>query len=105
DLMRVMMLGGRRRAVLGTVVAERALDVAALGLIFGVVVLERGLAFGPLPYLAAAGVLAAVAGALVWRLMPRVREWGRPVVSATRELLSPYGAALLALSLVVWTVE
>ncbi|HZP73604.1 MAG TPA: lysylphosphatidylglycerol synthase transmembrane domain-containing protein [Gaiellaceae bacterium] len=105
DVMRVMMLGGKRRAVLGTVVAERALDVAALGLIFGVVVAERGLAFGPLPYLAAAGAAAAVAGVLVWRLAPRVREWALPVATATRELLSAYGAALLALSLVIWSIE
>jgi len=101
----VMMLGGSRRAVLGTVVAERALDVAALGLIFGVVVAERGLAFGPLPYLVAAGAAAATAGVLLWRFVPRVREWVRPVVVATRELISPYGAALLALSLVIWSVE
>lgn len=105
DVMRVMMLGGKRRAVLGTVVAERALDVAALGLIFAFVVAERGLAFGPLPYLAAAGAAAAVAGVLVWRFVPRVREWTGPVVSATRELFSPYGAALLALSLLIWALE
>src|SRR5579884_1705359 len=55
DVMRVVLLRGSRRAVLGTVVAERALDAAALALIFGVVVLERGLAFGPLPYLVAIG--------------------------------------------------
>jgi glycosyltransferase 2 family protein len=105
DVMRVMLLGGKRRAVLGTVVAERVLDVAALGLIFGVVVAERGLAFGPLPYLAAAGAALLVGGALVWRFAPRVREWTRPIGVATRELLSPYGAALLAVSLVIWSLE
>ena len=105
DLMRVVFLGGPRRLALGTVVAERALDAGALCLIFAAVVLERGLAFGPLPYLAAAGVVVVVAGAVVWRTVPRVRELAHPVVGALRELLSLHGAALLALSLVVWTLE
>jgi glycosyltransferase 2 family protein len=105
DLMRVMLLGGPRRVVLGTVVAERILDGCALILIFAVVVLDRGLAFGPLPYLAAAGVAALVVAAIVWRLAPRVREWVTPVVGATRALVSPHGLALLALSLVVWVLE
>jgi uncharacterized membrane protein YbhN (UPF0104 family) len=105
DLMRVVLLGAPRRAVLGTVVAERVLDACALVAIFAVVVLDRGLDFGPLPYLAAAGVLLVVAAAAVWRFVPRVREWTRPLVGSTRELLSVYGAALFLLSLVVWAIE
>jgi uncharacterized membrane protein YbhN (UPF0104 family) len=105
DLMRVMLLGAPRRAVLGTVVAERVLDACALVAIFAFVVLDRGLDFGPLPYLAAAGVLLLGAAAAVWRFVPRVREWTGPLVGSTRELLSAYGAALFLLSLVVWTVE
>ena len=105
DLMRVMMLGGTRRAVLGTVVAERALDVAALGLIFGLVVVDRGLDFGPLPYLVAAAALVLVAGAVVWRVAPRVRTLVAPALVATRDLVSLHGAALLGLSLVVWALE
>jgi uncharacterized membrane protein YbhN (UPF0104 family) len=105
DLMRVMLLGAPRRAVLGTVVAERVLDACALVAIFAFVVLDRGLDFGPLPYLAAAGVLLVAVAAAVWRFVPRVRDWTRPLVGSTRELLSAYGAALFVLSLVVWTVE
>jgi uncharacterized membrane protein YbhN (UPF0104 family) len=105
DLMRVVLLGGPRRVVLGTVIAERALDAAALLVIFGVVVLERGLAFGPLPYLAAAGVLVLVVAAAVLRFAPRVRAWAVPVVGATRQLLSLHGTALLALSLAIWILE
>lgn len=105
DLMRVVLLGGPRRSILGTVVAERILDACALTTIFAVVVFDRGLDFGPLPYLAAAGVLALVAAAAVWRLAPRVREWVRPMVGSTRELLSVHGAALFALSLVLWALE
>ena len=105
DLMRVVLLGAPRRAVLGTVVAERVLDACALLAIFAFVVLDRGLDFGPLPYLAGAGVLLVAAAAAVWRFVPRVREWTRPLVGSTRELLSAYGAALFLLSLVLWTVE
>src|SRR6185312_1138131 len=61
DLMRVVLLHGPRRQVLGTVVAERVLDVVALGVIFLAVVLGRGLDFGPLPYVAGAGAIAAIA--------------------------------------------
>jgi glycosyltransferase 2 family protein len=105
DLMRVMLVGGRRRVVLGTVVAERMLDAAALALIFGVVVLDRGLAFGPLPYLVAAGAGLLAAIALVWRFVPRVREFVGPVVAVSRNLLSLRGGALLALSVALWLLE
>ena len=105
DLMRVMLLGGPRRVVLGTVVAERVLDACALVLIFAVVVLDRGLEFGPLPYIAAAGVLAVAACVVVWRFAPRVRAWVEPIVGGTRALLSLQGVALLGLSLVLWTLE
>jgi uncharacterized membrane protein YbhN (UPF0104 family) len=105
DVMRVVLHGGSRRVVLGTVVAERTLDAAALGLIFLVVVLERGLAFGPLPYLGAAGVAVLVVGALVWRLVPRLRELAHPSLGALRRLLSWRGVALLAVSLVLWSLE
>src|SRR5581483_10428460 len=105
DLMRVMMLGGRRRAVLGTVVAERALDVAALGLIFGVVVLDRGLSFGPLPYVAAAAVFGLALSAIVSRFVPAVRSFAGPVLLVTRRLVSPRGASLLAVSVAVWALE
>jgi uncharacterized membrane protein YbhN (UPF0104 family) len=105
DLMRVVMLGGPRRAVLGTVVAERILDACALLTIFAVVVLDRGLDFGPLPYVAAAGAVGLVAAAVVWRLAPRVRAWVGPLIVSTRHLLSLHGAGLFALSLLVWFVE
>jgi uncharacterized membrane protein YbhN (UPF0104 family) len=105
DLMRVMLVGGSRRTALGTVVAERVLDAAALALIFGVVVLERGLSFGPLPYVAGAGLVLTAAAAAVWRLVPRVREYAAPVLEALRALVSWRGLALLALSLLLWALE
>jgi uncharacterized membrane protein YbhN (UPF0104 family) len=105
DLMRVVLLGGPRRAALGTVVAERLLDVCALGGILAFVVVDRGLAFGPLPYLLGAGVALLAGLFLVRRYVPRARAWVRPLAAASRGLLSPHGAALLALSVVLWLAE
>ena len=105
DLMRVVYLGGARRRALGTVIAERLLDVCALALIFALVVALRGLSFGPLPYVVGAGLLGLVALWVVWRLAPRVREFARPAGEATRSLLSLHGAALLGLSLALWLLE
>ena len=105
DLMRVVLLGGPRRVVLGSVVAERVLDALALVVTFGVVVLARGLSIGPLPYLVAAGGIVLVAGAIVWRLVPRVRAFLGPVLAVTRRLVSAHGAALLALSIALWVLE
>jgi uncharacterized membrane protein YbhN (UPF0104 family) len=105
DLMRVMLLGGPRRVVLGSVVAERLLDALALVAIFAVVVGERGLSVGPLPYLVAAGAIVIVVGALLLRFAPRVREFLWPALVVSKRLLSARGAALLALSIVLWTLE
>jgi uncharacterized membrane protein YbhN (UPF0104 family) len=107
DLMRVVLVGGPRRLALGTVVAERLLDVLALGIVFSTVIAERRLDVGPLPYLAGAAAVIAVGLAIAVRLrgLSRVREWARPVVVSTRGLLSPAGVALLGLSVVLWVVE
>jgi glycosyltransferase 2 family protein len=121
DLLRAFLLapraGTRKRNVLGTVVAERLLDVVALALVFGVV------AYGVLPDLripggtttvavvvvaAGAAILGgAVALALARRrgALARVRALVRPLAAPTRALASGHGLALLALSLVLWTLE
>ena len=91
DLMRVMLHGGPRRAVLGTVVAERVLDVCALAAIFAFVVADRGVSFGPLPYLAAAGVLVLAALLALRRFAPHVREWVSPIAVASRDLVARTG--------------
>jgi uncharacterized membrane protein YbhN (UPF0104 family) len=111
DLMRVMLLGGPRRIVLGTVIAERVLDALALALIFAFVVAERGVGFGPLPYVVGAGAGVAVLLAVLWRAAPAnarlfaAREWIRPAIAATRALAGWRGLALFALSLAIWLVE
>jgi len=105
DLLRVVLVGGSRRAALGTVVAERVLDAFALAAIFLVVVLDRGLGFGPLPYVAGAGILAIAVVAVVWCVSDRVSGALRPIVAASRRLVSLHGAWLLVLSIVLWGVE
>jgi uncharacterized membrane protein YbhN (UPF0104 family) len=107
DLMRVVLLRAPRRFALGSVLAERVLDVGALVLIFGLVAFARGAALGPVPYVAAAVGGLAVAAGLFARLpvLERVREWIRPAVGSTRGLLSAHGALLLVLSVALWLVE
>lgn len=105
ELMRVVLLGGPRRAVAGTIVAERLLDVCALAVIFAVVIALRGASLGPLPYIAGAGVLALLVLAAVWRFAPRVRDWARPAAGATRRLASVHGGTLLGVSVALWLLE
>jgi uncharacterized membrane protein YbhN (UPF0104 family) len=105
--MRVVLLRAPRRLALGSVVAERLLDVGALVLIFGLVVVVRGAELGPVPYVAGAVVLVAVAAALFakLRVLERIREWARPIAGSTRELVSVHGAVLLLISVALWLVE
>lgn len=107
DVMRALLLGGPRRVVFGTVIAERLLDVVALALIFAFVVLDRGLGFGPLPYLVGAGAIAGLALLVAARLrgLGSLRAWFAPMAGASRDLLAPRGVGLLALSIAVWLVE
>ena len=120
DLLRAFLLaplaGVRKRQVLGTVVAERILDLLALGLVFAVVaygvVPELDVPKGGTALLFAVGVAGAIAaGVAVIALarrrgaLPRLRALIRPLAAPTRELASGHGAALLGLSLVLWTLE
>jgi glycosyltransferase 2 family protein len=120
DLLRVFLLAPlvetRKRRVLGTVVAERLLDAAALAVVFLALaygVLSDARAPGGLwPLAAALAALALTAGLVVTaRLLrrsgalTRLREVVRPLSAPTRELASGHGAALLALSLALWTLE
>jgi uncharacterized membrane protein YbhN (UPF0104 family) len=104
DLMRVVLVGGPRRQALGTVIAERLLDVCALALVFAVVAADRRLDWGPLPYLAGAAAILALVLLVAVRLRG-AREWLAPVVAASRSLVGPAGLGLLALSVALWLVE
>ncbi len=120
DLMRVVLMAPRadttKRFVVGTLVAERLLDVAVLVVIF--VVLATTIAGGAgLPDTGTLAVLAAVAlvalvtvvasfGVLRRRgLVERVRAFLAPMVASTRNLRGRHGAGMLALTLLIWLGE
>jgi hypothetical protein len=120
ELLRVFLLAPRTRArkrdVLATIVAERLLDVVALGLIFlvlAVAVVRRAAVppQGVLLLVAVALALAALVGLVLaspvgGRLVSaRSRSIIRSLSDPARQLLSPRGAALLALSAAIWTLE
>lgn len=105
---------GRKRDVLGSIVAERLLDVAALaGLL--ILVTFAGVAGTPVgwaPALASLGaaVVAAV-GLLVYLRGRRAGRWSafaqrvRPFVFAVRRMLAPVGVLLVLASAAIWLSE
>lgn len=120
DVLRVALLSPRAeagtRTVIGTLVAERVLDVATLGLLFVV------LAYGVLRGIDTPGtgalaiVLAVVAGlgalALAALALGRHRPWVArlrtlltPLAAATLRLRGRHGALMAALTLVIWFLE
>lgn len=120
DLMRVVLMAPRagttKRGVIGTLLAERLLDIAVLATLF--VVLAATVAGGAgLPggrTLAVLGGLAAaaVAGSLLaWRilhargLVERARAFAGPMVRSTRNLRGAHGLSMLGLTVLVWLGE
>jgi glycosyltransferase 2 family protein len=119
EALRVVLLSSRtgasKRVVLGSVVAERLLDVIALGTIF-VVVVYGVLSSTVLPTdrpVLVAGIgfllllLAAVVVAILRRhhVFERARDWLRPLADAPRALLCREGVVLLAGTFVLWASE
>ena len=120
DLMRVVLMAPRaqvsRRGVVGTLLAERLLDIAVLATLF--VVLAATVAEGAgLPDTATLGILAALAVAglaglfVAWRLLrarglvERVRAFAGPMVVSTRNLRGGHGLSMLGLTVLVWLGE
>jgi uncharacterized membrane protein YbhN (UPF0104 family) len=119
EALRVVLLSQRcdasKRTVLGSIVAERALDVVALLTIF-VLTVYGVLSSKVLPtdrpiLVAGIGILlVALAAVAVWVLrrhhvFERARDWLRPLADAPRALLSKPGVALLAGTFVLWMLE
>jgi uncharacterized membrane protein YbhN (UPF0104 family) len=120
DAFRVVFMAPRahtgNRTVIGTLLAERLLDVAVLGcaflvLTFGVVD-HAGLPSGSrLRFAAAAVVVLGVVAALVVLVAHRAGHLARlwafiaPMIAATANLRGRHGAAMLAVTLVVWALE
>ncbi len=115
DAIRIVLMAPRagtsKRTVLGTLVAERLLDVAVLVVIFVVVgyglLGEVGGDSVEIILLVAAGLaIAAVAGYLAVRRNERLMSFIAPMASATLGLRrAHHGLLLLALTLVIWAIE
>ena len=120
DVLRAFLLapraGARKRAVLGTVVAERLLDALALACLFGLVVfgLLRGADVpGREIWLAGTGALLTglalgIAAVVLIRrrgMLERLRDQLRPFAAPTRALASAHGVGLLLVSIAIWTLE
>jgi uncharacterized membrane protein YbhN (UPF0104 family) len=119
EALKVVLLSGRceasKRTLLGSVVAERILDLIALATIF-VVVVYGALSSKVLPtdrplLVAGLGVLLlALAAAGLWVLrrhhvFERARHWLRPLADAPRALVGRQGAVLLVVTFVLWAFE
>jgi glycosyltransferase 2 family protein len=119
EMLRVVLMSTRcdasKRTLLGSVVAERMLDVIALASIFLIVVYgvlsstvlptDRPLLFGGLILL---GLLLACAALYVLRrhhVFDRARTWLRPLADAPRALVCRQGVVLLAATFVLWACE
>jgi uncharacterized membrane protein YbhN (UPF0104 family) len=114
DAIRVFLMAPRaqasKRTVIGTLLAERLLDVAviaALFLIVGYAILgevDLDDAEIILAVTVALAVAIAVAVAIV-RRNERLHAMAEPILASTLRLRSRRGAVLLAMSIVIWAVE
>lgn len=104
------------RTVIGTLIAERLLDVAVLLTLFVLLayVVLRGIeAPDATPLTIAAAVLAAIAAAVALTLylarhrdaVRRLLGFAAPIVAPTRELRGRRGLAMLGLTFVIWALE
>jgi uncharacterized protein (TIRG00374 family) len=120
EALRVVLLSPRcdasKRTLIGSIVAERLLDVIALLTIFivtvyGVLSTSEVLPTDRPVLVTGIGVLLVLAAAVaVWvlrrhHIFERVRDWLRPMADAPRALLSRTGVALLVGTFLLWTVE
>jgi glycosyltransferase 2 family protein len=114
DAVRVVLLAPRaatnRRTVIGTLLAERLLDVVVIILLF--VVVGYGIlgevSNGNLEVIAAATAVALVGAGVAFAMLrrnERVMEFVRPVLSSTLSLRTTHGMAMLGLTVVIWAVE
>jgi glycosyltransferase 2 family protein len=120
EALRVVLLSqrsdGSKRTLLGSVVAERMLDVIALLTIFVVTVYGVLSTSDVLPtdrplLVSAIGALLLLAvAAAIWVLrrhhvFERARDWLRPLADAPRALLNRRGVVLLGGTFMLWSVE
>lgn len=118
DAMRVVYMAPRAasgaRTVIGTLVAERVLDVGVLFTLYAVLAVTLGAGTLSASHFAFAAIVAAVlvtAAAVAVVVLKRRghlrRVWAfvRPMLAATRNLRGRHGAEALGATLAIWTVE
>jgi glycosyltransferase 2 family protein len=114
DAVRVVLLAPRahasKRTVLGTIVAERLLDVAVILVLFlvvGYAILgEVGAGSAEWIVLATVVVAAGVAVAIVLvRRNRRIHDFVAPMLSSTLRLVSRHGVLLVGMTFGVWLIE
>lgn len=114
DAVRVVLMAPRadasRRTVLGTIVAERLLDVAVILVLFlvvGYAVLgEVGKGSVEWIALATVAVIAGgAAGVVLVRRNARIHAFAAPLISSSLRLGSRHGLVLLSMTFVVWAIE
>lgn len=114
DAVRVFLMAPRadtsKKAVLGTLLAERLLDIAVILTLFVVVgyglLGEAGGGEVEWILLATAAVAAAgVAAVLLVRRNERLHRFMAPILSSTLQLRGRHGLRLLAATLVIWGLE
>lgn len=118
EVLRTVLLGqrstARKREILGSIVAERLLDVAALAVLFAIVTFGgvAGAPVGLAPAIVSIAVAALAAVGLVLYLRGRrAGRWDafagrvRPFVVAVRAMLSGTGVLLLVVSCAIWLSE
>ena len=114
DAVRVVLLAPRAnttmRAVIGTLLAERLLDLLVLVVLFVVVgyAVLGEISGGDVELIAAlsAGGLAVAAVAfLLLRGKERVMNYVRPILRSTLNLKGGHGAGMLGMTALIWAVE
>jgi uncharacterized membrane protein YbhN (UPF0104 family) len=114
DAIRVFLMAPRartsKRTVVGTLLAERLLDIgviAVLFLIVGYLVLgEVDLDDAEIILAVAIGLAAGLAAAVVLvRRNERLHALAEPILASTLRLRSRHGALLVAMTVVIWVVE
>ncbi len=114
DAARVLLLAPRtdvgRRTILGTLLAERLLDVAVIVSLFLIVgyALLGEVGAGSVEVVAAVtvgGALLAVLAVVLVRRNARLHALLEPVLSSTLNLRGRHGLVLLAITVVIWAIE
>lgn len=114
DAVRVLLMAPRaqagRRAVIGTLLAERLLDLVVVVVLFitvGYGVLDN-VGGGELEVVAGVTLLAVVGAVVAIRVVRRSERLSHligPMLTSTRNLLGTDGVALLSMTFLIWLIE